>query len=65
MEGEEPTTDCRGGRTRCDDKCVDLRKERKHCGACGNHCERGFECRDGACQSKDDDDDDDDEGDDD
>jgi hypothetical protein len=37
---------------RCEDKCVDLRSDDKHCGACGNRCEKGA-CRKAACSSDD------------
>jgi hypothetical protein len=35
--------------TQCGDECVDLRHNRRHCGACGNACAAGSRCCDGEC----------------
>ncbi len=40
---------CRGGKTRCGRKCVDLQTSRKHCGACRQPCRRGEDCSGGRC----------------
>ncbi len=40
---------CDGGRTRCDDRCVDVSRDRGHCGACGVRCGLAETCRAGAC----------------
>lgn len=33
----------------CEGRCVDLRSDARHCGACGNACTGGTTCRDGVC----------------
>lgn len=43
-EGGEPCELCSG-------ECVDLSRDRKNCGACGNACPEGRDCRGGACVS--------------
>jgi hypothetical protein len=33
----------------CDDGCVDLRSDPRHCGSCGRACSAGLSCRGGEC----------------
>ena len=40
---------CAANETCCDAACVDLLTDTDHCGACGNACGEGHECRDGVC----------------
>jgi Regulator of chromosome condensation (RCC1) repeat len=34
----------------CEGRCVDVRRDRAHCGACGRVCAGSLECFDGACE---------------
>lgn len=59
-EDEQTTCDCRLpevctdgmcctlGEIVCDDECVDPRKDKHHCGACDNECDKGS-CKLGIC----------------
>jgi hypothetical protein len=40
---------CDPGATLCDGYCTHLATDPQHCSACGNACEPGFDCVDGAC----------------
>ena len=40
---------CAAGKTRCGTRCVDLRDNENHCGACGRTCGPDVRCRDGTC----------------
>jgi hypothetical protein len=40
---------CSDGKTRCHHDCVDLNTDPRDCGACGNVCEAGQQCVQGAC----------------
>jgi hypothetical protein len=40
---------CKGGKTRCGKRCVDLRTNSAHCGACGNGCGEDGSCQGGEC----------------
>jgi hypothetical protein len=43
------TCACRTGKTRCGKRCVDLRNNETHCGACDTPCPEDQQCRDGQC----------------
>ena len=43
------TCACRTGKTRCGTRCVDLRNNENHCGACDTPCPEDQTCRDGHC----------------
>jgi hypothetical protein len=40
---------CTNGETRCDDDCVDLEIDPKHCGDCDEACDPGQDCKLGEC----------------
>src|SRR5215212_4998559 len=40
---------CRVGKSRCGKRCVDLRYNETHCGACDTPCPEDQQCRDGQC----------------
>lgn len=40
---------CASGKTRCGGRCVDLRSNETHCGACDRPCPEGKQCRHGVC----------------
>jgi Stigma-specific protein, Stig1 len=40
---------CPEGKSRCNDRCVNLDRNENHCGECFNRCEEGVECVDGVC----------------
>ena len=39
------------GQRVCDDKCVDTKTDKNHCGACSWQCGSNQECCDGSCKS--------------
>jgi hypothetical protein len=41
---------CRWDRVACDGRCVNPRRDREHCGVCGNRCDD--ECESGQCTSE-------------
>lgn len=41
---------CPTGQTLCGGVCVNLKKDRRNCGACGKRCPRGKVCRRGRCR---------------
>jgi len=45
----EATPTCAAGDTLCGSSCVDVRRDSRHCGACGVTCAAGEICSDGAC----------------
>ena len=44
---------CGSGTASCNDMCVTLSTDNLNCGACGNACNQGEACADGACHPKD------------
>ncbi len=54
QDGRMPMPDadpmpCMGGRSRCGERCVDLRTDNASCGSCSNMCPSGAQCVDSAC----------------
>jgi hypothetical protein len=47
--GDDKVCGCPEGKTRCNDRCVNLERNENHCGSCFNRCEEGEECVDSAC----------------
>jgi hypothetical protein len=47
--GDDTVCACPEGRTRCNDRCVNLMRNERHCGSCFNRCDEGEECVDGEC----------------
>jgi hypothetical protein len=47
--GDDKVCGCPEGRTRCNDRCVNLETNENHCGSCSNRCAEGEECVDGEC----------------
>ncbi len=43
---------CRGKRKKCGAKCVNTKKDNKHCGKCNNACQGQNSCKNGKCTSK-------------
>lgn len=52
MMGAHPGTmlECPAMRTRCSDDCMDLQTDPKHCGGCGNTCDKQEVCKGGSCK---------------
>ena len=48
--GDDKVCACPEGKTRCNDRCVNLNRNENHCGSCFNPCEEGEECVGGVCQ---------------
>ena len=48
--GDDKVCGCPEGKTRCNDRCVNLNRNDNHCGDCFNRCEAGEECMRGECQ---------------
>jgi hypothetical protein len=48
--GDEKVCVCPEGKTRCGDRCVNLKTDENNCGACGKRCPAGQECADRVCQ---------------
>lgn len=40
---------CPEGQTRCRQRCVNLQRSERHCGACGNRCRSNQTCCEGRC----------------
>jgi hypothetical protein len=47
--GDDKVCACPEGQDRCNDRCVNLKRNENHCGECFNHCEEGQECVEGRC----------------
>jgi Stigma-specific protein, Stig1 len=47
--GDDRVCACPEGRTRCNDRCVNLQRNENHCGECFNRCEEGQGCEEGVC----------------
>ncbi|WP_164014166.1 MXAN_6577-like cysteine-rich protein [Pyxidicoccus trucidator] len=47
-DGPVPET-CPAGQLACEDRCVDVQADPKHCGACGNACGEDQDCSAGQC----------------
>jgi hypothetical protein len=48
--GDDKVCACPEGKTRCNDRCVNLDRNERHCGSCFNRCEAGEECVGGGCE---------------
>jgi hypothetical protein len=48
--GDRKVCGCPEGQRRCNDRCVNLQTNERHCGSCTNSCAEGEECVDGVCQ---------------
>jgi hypothetical protein len=48
--GDDKVCGCPEGKSRCNERCVNLDRNENHCGSCGHHCEEGQECEGGMCQ---------------
>src|SRR5919112_2245793 len=48
--GDDKVCRCPEGKTRCNDRCVNLDRNEHHCGECFNRCDEGQECVDRVCQ---------------
>ena len=48
--GDDKVCACPQVQTRCGDRCVNLKRNERHCGACFNRCPSGQECVGGECQ---------------
>src|SRR5215216_7629958 len=40
---------CSEGQTRCGDRCVNLKRNERHCGSCSNRCASNQTCCNGRC----------------
>jgi hypothetical protein len=47
--GDDKVCGCPEGKRRCADRCVNLQRNERHCGRCGNRCEEETTCVNGAC----------------
>ena len=47
--GDDKVCACPEGKTRCKDRCVNLKTNERHCGECFNRCDEGEECVRGEC----------------
>ena len=47
--GEGRICGCPAGKTACKERCVNLQRNERHCGACFNRCPEDFECVGGQC----------------
>ena len=47
--GDDKVCGCPEGKTRCNDRCVNLQRNERHCGSCFNRCAEGQECVNGEC----------------
>jgi hypothetical protein len=48
--GDDKVCTCPQGQTRCNDRCVNLETNERHCGRCSNRCPEESECVGGVCQ---------------
>jgi hypothetical protein len=48
--GDDKVCGCPEGKTRCNDRCVNLDRNENHCGECFNRCDDGEQCVRGECQ---------------
>ena len=48
--GDDKVCGCPEGQRRCNDRCVNLKTNERHCGRCFNRCPEGQECVRGVCQ---------------
>jgi hypothetical protein len=48
--GDDKVCSCPTGQTRCNDRCVNLKRNERHCGACFNRCLERSECAGGVCR---------------
>ena len=48
-QGDEKVCGCPEGKTPCNDRCVNLKRNENHCGECFNPCDEGVECINGRC----------------
>ena len=48
--GDDKVCACPEGQTRCNDRCVNLQRNVRHCGECFNRCAEGEECVRGVCE---------------
>jgi hypothetical protein len=48
--GDDKVCGCPTGQARCNDRCVNLKRNERHCGRCFHRCEEGEECMGGECQ---------------
>ena len=49
--GDEKVCGCPEGKRRCNDRCVNLKRNENHCGSCSNRCAEGEQCVGGTCTS--------------
>jgi hypothetical protein len=47
--GDDKVCACPEGQRRCNDRCVNLKRNENHCGSCSNRCAEGQECVGGVC----------------
>jgi hypothetical protein len=47
--GDDKVCACPEGKRRCNDRCVNLKTNERHCGSCSNPCAEGAECVNGIC----------------
>jgi hypothetical protein len=47
--GDDKVCGCPEGKTRCNDRCVNLQKNENHCGECFNRCQTDQTCVGGVC----------------
>ena len=50
--GDDKVCACPEGQTRCNDRCVNLKRNERHCGRCFNRCPDGQECVNGGCEGE-------------
>jgi hypothetical protein len=50
--GDDKVCACPQGQDRCNDRCVNLDRNERHCGECFNRCDAGEECVAGECQGE-------------